>query len=268
MPESVDGRSELESEGGSVGREKQENIGKVDVFLLGVTAVLSGQVTAWAAATAHGFWVLLACTLIPTVGYLILTFCVAEMTSALPFSGGIYGFVRAFSSPLLGFIVAMFEIIVNLCYVSPTVYLLASIPSDYYNVSQSFKLPLCLIIYIALDVILLAGGTLFWQFNRYLGLLVLVLFVTYIIGSATYADFDKWGKGDEFDVPQLFQDLPLVSTVYLGIQLLPLSSRLTSKPKKDVPIAMNTMMVVGCMITISLICTSCSQYPGIDLSFD
>lgn len=163
------------------------------------------MLTAWAAATTHGFWVLFACTLIPTVGYVILTFCVAEMTSALPFSGGIYGFVRAFSSPLLGFIVAMFQIIVNLCYVSPTVYLLASIPSDYFHVSPIFILPLCLLIYITLDLILLAGGTLLWHFNRYLGLLVLVLFVIYIIGSATYADFDKWGKREhykEFNVPQ------------------------------------------------------------------
>lgn len=264
MAESVDGRSEVGSEGGSLGREC---IGKTDVFLLGVTAVLSGQVTAWADATAHGFWVLLASTLISTVGYVILTFSVAEMTSALPFSGGIYGFVRAFTSPLLGFIVAMLELIVNMCYISPVIHLAASIPTHYFDFPRIYVLPFCFIIYVVFGVILLVGGKLFWLFNRYLGLLVLLLFVTYIIGSCTYADFDKWGKGehyDELDIVELLTDMPLVSTAYLGIHLLPLSSRLASDPRKDVPIAMNRMMAVGAIITVSLICTTCSQYPGID----
>lgn len=264
MTESVDGRSEVGSEGGSLGREC---IGKTDVFLLGVTAILSGQVTAWADATAQGFWVLLAATLISTVGYMILTFCVAEMTSALPFSGGIYGFVRAFTSPLLGFIVAMLELIVNMCYITPVIHLVAAIPTHYFHFSRLYVLPFCFIIYVVFGLILLAGGKLFWLFNRYLGLVVLLLFIIYIIGSSTYADFERWGKGshyNKFDVVELLTDMPLVSTVYLGIHLLPLSSRVTSDPKKDVPIAMNTMMIVGFAITISLICTTCSQYPGID----
>eukprot|EP01040_Poterioochromonas_malhamensis_P015914 gene15914-biopygen3804 len=270
MAASVDGRSEAESEGGGSqsGKEKQENIGKIDVFLLGVTAVLSGQVTAWASATEKGFWVLLAGTLASSIGYFILTFCVAEMTSALPFSGGVYGFVRAFTSPLLGFVVAVFELIINVFYVSPAVYLLASIPAHYFSMPDDLTLVMCFFIYVVIDILIIAGGTLFWQFNRYLGILVLLLFVVYVLGSSTYADFDRWAKGPhyhEFDAYEFFQQMPLLSTVYLGMQLLPLSSRLTLEPKKDVPIAMNTMMAVGFAITICLITMTCSQYPGIEM---
>mmetsp|Transcript_3411 Transcript_3411/g.3732 ORF Transcript_3411/g.3732 Transcript_3411/m.3732 type:complete len:626 (-) Transcript_3411:378-2255(-) len=269
MALSVDGRSEAESEGGGSqsGKERQENIGRIDIFLLGVTAVLSGQVTAWASATEKGFWVLLAGTLASTLGYVILTFCVAEMTSALPFSGGLYGFVRAFTSPLLGFVVAVFELIINVFYVSPAVYLLASIPAHYFNMPDNLTLVMCFFIYVVIGAIILVGGSLFWQFNRCLGTLVLLLFVVYILGSSPYANFDKWGKGShyhDFDTFAFFKQMPLLSTAYLGMQLLPLSSRLTAEPKKDVPIAMNTMMAVGCAITISLIITTCSQYPGID----
>ncbi len=269
MAASVDGRSEAESEGGvsQSEKEKQENIGKIDIFLLGVTAVLSGQVTAWASATEKGFWVLLAGTLASTLGYVILTFCVAEMTSALPFSGGIYGFVRAFTNPLLGFVVAVFELIINVFYASPAVYLLASIPAHYFDMPDDLTLVMCFFIYFVISTIIIAGGTLFWQFNRYLGALVLLLFIIYVLGSSTYADFDRWAKGPhyhDFDTYEFFKHMPLLSTVYLGMQLLPLSSRLTLEPKKDVPIAMNTMMAVGIVVTISLITTTCSQYPGIE----
>eukprot|EP01039_Chlorochromonas_danica_P020408 gene20408-24913_t len=122
---------------------KQTSVTGLDVFLLGVCAVqavLSGQVTAWGDSTVSGYWVLLVSAIFPSLGYIILTFCVAEMTSALPFSGGIYGIVRAFTTPMLGFVVAVFEIMLNVSYVSPVVYLLGSLPARYGSMSEDMIL--------------------------------------------------------------------------------------------------------------------------------
>lgn len=97
--------------------------------------------------------------------------------------------------------------------------------------------------------------------------MVLVLFLIYIIGSCTYADFETWGRGnhgDSFNGEDFMKEIPLVSTMYLGMQLIPLVCRWTPEPKKDVPITMNISMIVFALICFGLITTAVSQYPGID----
>ena len=44
-------------------------------------------------------------------GFVCLCLCMAEMSSALPFSGGIFGFVRAALGPYMGFLVACSEFV-------------------------------------------------------------------------------------------------------------------------------------------------------------
>lgn len=247
---------------------KQTSITQKDIFLIGMTVVLSGQVRGWQGAMDAGFWTLLCSMLIPTVGYVILTFCIAEMTSALPFSGGIYGFVRAFTTPLLGFIVAVFEIVLNTFYVSPTVYSLASFPSTYGSMPKSLILLNCFLIYVIILSILLLGGKLFWMVNTSFGVGLLVLVLIYILGSIPNADFDAWGKGsheNDFNMTQLMAHIPTVTTLFLGIQFLPLTSRCAQNPKKDIPVMMVIVIIVCIISIIGLTVMASSQYPGIDL---
>lgn len=246
---------------------KQTSIKQKDIFLIGMTGILSGQVRGWSFSMDSGIWTLLCSALIPTIGYVILTFCIAEMTSALPFSGGIYGFVRAFTTPICGFIVAVFEILLNTCYVSPTVYLLASIPAKYGAMSDSLILFNCFLIYALILSVLLLGGKLFWIFNTTFGCSLVLLVLIYIIGSATYADFETWGKGSHYDdigIAELLKHIPPVSTAYLGIQFLPLTSRCAPVPKKDIPIVMVIVITVCIISLFGLLVTASSQYPGID----
>lgn len=246
---------------------KQSKITRLDIFLLAVTGILSGQVTAWNGATTEGFWVLMGASLFNTIGYVILTCCIAEMTSALPFSGGIYGLVRAFTLPVLGYIVAVFELTMNLFYVSPVVYNLSTLPVRSGVMPRNLTLLHSFLVYFIILVILLIGGKLFWKLNALFGVMVMIIFFIYIIGSCTYADFDEWGlgkHGNSFSETEFMKQIPLVSTLYLGIQLIPLTSRCTSEPKKDVPIVMSICMVVFAFFSFGLITTAVSQYPGID----
>lgn len=88
---------------------KQTSISRTDMFLLGITGIITQQIVSWNNAAEGSFKEFIASAIFPTIGYIILTCCVAEMASALPFSGGIYGFVRAFTTPVVGFFVAVFE---------------------------------------------------------------------------------------------------------------------------------------------------------------
>ncbi len=275
MTGSVSAGSVVETDAGTLDVEgpwwlsliKQSSATRLDIFLLGITAILSGQVTAWNDATNYGYWIVLSSAIFPSLGYVILTFCVAETTSALPFSGGVYGVVRAFTTPLLGFVVAVFEIMLNVSYVSPVVYLLGALPSTYGPMSESLILVNCLVIYLIILAILLVGGRVFWTLNAVLGCIVLALFLIYIFGSCSYANFNEWGRGEYYDyyeTHEFMQQIPMISTCYLGLQLVPLTSRCASKPKKDVPIVMCVLVFVAFFITFALFTLASSQYPGID----
>lgn len=246
---------------------KQTSITRFDIFFLGITGILSSVVNTWTYAAHYGIWILLTSMFFPTIGYVLLTLCGAEMTSALPFSGGIYGAVRAFTTPLLGFVVAMFELVLNVSFVSSVVYSLGSLPVDHGLLPESMILVNCLITYLIILAILLVGGKIFWLLNTCLGLIVLTLLVIYLLGSSSYANFDEWGQGKyyhTFEAHEFMQQIPMVSTCFLGIQLIPLTSRCAPNPKKDIPIVMCILIVVCIVVTLAIMITAASQYPGID----
>lgn len=250
---------------------KQNSISRTDMFLLGITGIITGQIGSWNdAAEGHNFKEFIASAIFPTIGYIILTCCVAEMASALPFSGGIYGFVRAFTTPVVGFFVAVFEMMLNVFYVSPVVYQLAYLPVQYGSMSSSYILLNCLVIYAVILFILLLGGRVFWIVNNSIGLIVLVLFLVYVTASCSFTDFDKWGRGSDintFDPVAFMQHIPVVSTCFLGMQIIPLTSRCARDPKKDIPIVMITLIITCVLITFGLFITALSQYPGMDNLF-
>ncbi len=251
---------------------KQTSISRTDMFLLGITGIITGQIGSWNdAAEGRNFKEFIASAIFPTIGYIILTCCVAEMASALPFSGGIYGFVRAFTTPVVGFFVAAFEVMLNVFYVSPVVYQLASLPVQLGSMSSSYTLLNCFVIYVVVLFIVLLGGRVFWLVNNSIGCLVLVLFSVYILFSCSFADYNKWGRGSDintFDPLAFMEHIPVISTCFLGMQIIPLTSRCARDPKKDVPIVMITVIIVCVLLTFGLFMTAFSQYPGIDNLFE
>lgn len=66
------------------------------LWALGVGAVISGDFFGWNfGLTAGGFWGLFIATVIITVMYIGLCYSIAEMSPALPHTGGAYSFGRS-----------------------------------------------------------------------------------------------------------------------------------------------------------------------------
>ena len=65
------------------------------LWALGVGAVISGHFSGWNFGLAQGWGSLLIATVIISVMYLGLTFSLAEMSPALPHTGGAYSFARS-----------------------------------------------------------------------------------------------------------------------------------------------------------------------------
>jgi ethanolamine permease len=91
-------------------RELRRHAGVFYLWALGVAAVISGDFSGWNLGFAAGGWGgLFIGAIIITIMYLGLTYSIAEMSPALPHTGGAYSFARTAFGPWGGFITGVAE---------------------------------------------------------------------------------------------------------------------------------------------------------------
>src|ERR671925_1151414 len=90
-------------------RRLRRHAGVWSLWALGVAAVISGDFFGWNFGLAYGFGGLLVATVVITVMYYGLCFSIAEMSPALPHTGGAYSFARSAMGPWGGFITGLAE---------------------------------------------------------------------------------------------------------------------------------------------------------------
>ena len=147
-----------------------------------MTIVMGGQYYRWNGAFNGGFWPAVTSLFLNGLGYFCLTMCMSEMSSTLPFSGGIYGFVRAFLGPYSGYIASRFEIVLNIGYVSSSALLVGSFPT-YAGISSQEVEPAwwCLMFGFAMAMSLY-GCTPYWMLNKCMGCwsLALIMYIYWV----------------------------------------------------------------------------------------
>src|SRR3954451_24285642 len=90
-------------------RSLRRHAGVWSLWALGVAAVISGDFFGWQFGLAYGFGGLLVATIVITVMYYGLCYSIAEMSPALPHTGGAYSFSRSAMGPWGGFITGLAE---------------------------------------------------------------------------------------------------------------------------------------------------------------
>jgi amino acid transporter len=242
----------------------RSKISRLDLFFLGINIVIGSCIDI---DFSSGYWVLLFSMLLSGFGYCLLIASLAEMTSALPFSGGIYGIVRAFLHPFLGFVAACFELLINVFYIALAVRSFALLPIQAEFLPDEMFLVNCLVIYIIVLSICLLGGKVFWFSNTLIGVTCLAIILIYILGSAPKANFSHWKHTDHASLSfnEIMFHLPGPSLAFLGIQYLPLASKMLPDAKTDVPIVMISTIAVIFPLIIAVITVASSIAPGFDL---
>jgi len=91
-------------------RGLRRHAGVWSLWALGVGAVISGDFSGWNFGLgAGGFGGLFYATIIITALYLGLCYSIAEMTAAMPHTGGAYSFGRSAMGPWGGFVTGLAE---------------------------------------------------------------------------------------------------------------------------------------------------------------
>lgn len=218
------------------------------LWALGVGAVISGDFFGWNFGLASGgFGGLFIATVIIAIMYIGMCYSIAEMSPALPHTGGAYSFSRTAMGPMGGFITGLAE---NMEYVlTPAVIVvgiggyMGTVFNDLFGINISAPLwwLLAYFIFVGLNII---GVELTFRFTVFITFLALGILLVFWIGALPHFSWEhalniKPDPGQTTWLPKgwggIAKALPFAIWFYLAIEQLPLAAEESHDPKKDMP---------------------------------
>ena len=239
------------------------------LWSLGVAAVISGDFYGWNAGLAvGGFGGLLIATAVVAVMYYGLCFSIAEMSPALPHTGGAYSFARSATGPWGGFITGLAE---NMEYViTPAVvvgamgFLMHDVMAGLLNITGepwwNSYVTWTLVFYVIFVYINIIGIEATMRFTVVINILALAILAFFFIAAIVSGDFhpdlltnippESGGSSFlPFGISGIFPAIPFAIWFFLAIEELPLAAEESHDPKRDIPRAtiwgMTTLLVTG-----------------------
>ncbi len=225
-------------------RTLRRHAGVWSLWALGVAAVISGDFFGWNFGLQYGFGGLLVATVIITVMYFGLCYSIAEMSPALPHTGGAYSFARSAMGPWGGFATGVAETIEYV--ITPAVIVVGigsymdTIANDL--ISLNLSQPVWWIIFYAIFVGLnYVGVEASFRFTIVICFTSLAILAVFFIGAIPKFDLSRWAidanGGHWFidGVKGVFYAFPFAIWFYLAIEELPLAAEESADPKKDIP---------------------------------
>ncbi len=164
------------------------------------------------------------------------------MVSALPFSGGIFGFARAAVGSYFGYVTAWFEIAFILTYVVIKVDQVIALMIALNVFSVDFH-PYAVVIFYATSFVWnVVGGKPFWSLVCCLGVVTFLLYLIYLGGvadaSLNFKTID-YRTFCETAIPVTFNNMmpgrTNINGLYQGLQFIPLLSDTLKRPREQMP---------------------------------
>ena len=255
-------------------RELRRHAGVWSLWALGVGAVISGDFSGWNFGLgAGGFGGLFIATLIITALYIGMCYSIAEMTAALPHTGGAYSFGRSAMGPWGGFITGLAE---NMEYVltpAVVVFFAGSYLGSIFGTPESFAPVWWLLGYVVFVGLNIWGIGVTFGFTVFITLLALAALAVLWIGALPLFDVAKLvnitpTEGNSawlpFGASGILLALPFAIWFYLAIEQLPLAAEEAHQPARDLPkgILLGLATLVACAFLTLLL--NCGIAPGSD----
>lgn len=239
--------------------------GAVSLWALGVGAVISGDFFGWNfGLDAGGFGGLLIATLIITVMYVGLCFSIAEMSPALPHTGGAYSFARSAMGPWGGFVTGLAE---NIEYVLTPAVIVVGIGGYLGNIFETpdaFAPVWWLVAYALFVGLNIWGVELTFRFAVAITMVALAILMVFWIGAIPHFSMEHAlnippEPGGSVWLPKgvagIAWALPFAIWFFLAIEELPLAAEESHDPVRDIPRGMIyglLTLVIAAFLTLFL----------------
>jgi ethanolamine permease len=236
-------------------RELTRYAGVLLIWALGVGYVISGEYFSWNFGfDAGGFGGFLIATLLMAVMYVTMIFCVSEMATSLPHTGGPYAFARRALGPWGGFATglgAIVEYVLATATISVGIgaYITALPPFDdlpdvWFLEPIEWISILCYVVFLSINI--LGVRETLWSVFVITGVSVVMLLVWGIAllpewSASAFTDIevdpDRWGSSDwlPFGIAGIWAAMPFAIWFYLAIEGTPLASEEAKNPARDLP---------------------------------
>lgn len=215
------------------------------LWALGVGAVISGDFFGWNfGLAAGGFGGLLAATVIITVMYAGLCFSIAEMTAALPHTGGAYSFARSAMGPWGAYVTGLAE---NMEYILTPAVIVVGIGGylgAIFDTPASAEPLWWLAAYAVFVGLNVAGVEITFRFTVLITVLALGVLVVFWVTAIPHFDL-AWAldiapeTGRSRWLPRgpmgILSALPFAIWFFLAIEQLPLAAEEAHAPSRDLP---------------------------------
>lgn len=243
--------------------------GAWSLWALGVAAVISGDFSGWNLGIGEAGWGgMLVATVVIGLMFLLMVFSIAEMSAAMPHTGGAYSFARSAMGPWGGFVTGLaesIEYIITTAVVGTFSGLYAdAITDDLFG----FTMPLwlwVLVFYVIFVGLNSAGAAASFKFAVVIAIISLAVLAFFALAALFSGDLswdNLWNiepEGDNskflpFGVAGVLAALPFAIWFFLGIEELPLAAEETHTPQQDIPrgslMGMWTLLVTAFVVLI------------------
>jgi ethanolamine permease len=256
-------------------RELRRHAGVFYLWALGVAAVISGDFSGWNLGFSVGGWGgMFIGTIIITVMYLGLTYSIAEMSPALPHTGGAYSFARTAFGPWGGFITGVAENIEYVLTPAVIVYFIGTYLTAIFETPVAFQPIWWILGYIIFVGVNMRGVELSFLVTAVVTLLAILILVVFFVSTIPFFDFGKYalnigvdpttgaavelpdGHGPflPFGIHGILASMPFAVWLFLAIEQLPLAAEESADPKRDMPkgimLGMFTLIVLGFLVLL------------------
>jgi ethanolamine permease len=260
-------------------RGLRRHAGVWSLWALGVGAVISGEYYGWNFGLGTGgFWGLAVAGVFMAIMYYGLVYSIAEMSPALPHTGGAYSFARSAMGPWGGFLTGLAEnaeyVITPAVVVGAMSLLTQEIVTGLFDVTGDpwwNSLPIWAlifyVIFVGINVVGIEATMRFTVTITLLSLAVLAFFILAAIFSGKL-DFNLWtnvsksgevipgggGPALPFGISGIFKSLPFAIWFFLAIEEVPLAAEESMDPRRDVPRGsvwgMHTLLIAAILVLV------------------
>ena len=237
--------------------------GVFSLWALGVGAVISGDFSGWNLGVGlAGFGGFLIAVVVITVMYTGLCFSIAEMSPALPHTGGAYSFARTALGPWGGYVTGLAE---NMEYIITTAvvcYFAAAYLQNIFETTDAAQ-PLwwlgLYVVFVGMNVI---GVEESFRFVVFITLVALAILGVFYVSALPHFQWENlWNitpdPGESRYLPKgwgaIGAALPFAIWLYLAIEQLPLAAEESVDVQRDMPRGLiwglATLVITGVLVT-------------------
>jgi ethanolamine permease len=262
-------------------RRLRRYAGVLSLWALGVGAVISGHFSGWNFGLAFGWGSMFVATILITLMYLGLTYSLAEMSPALPHTGGAYSFARSSMGPWGGFVTGVAENIEYVLTPAVVVFFIGSYLGAILETGPEFQPVFWILGYATFVAANLFGVELSFRVTVFVTLGALACLVFFYLYALPNIEFGRWamnvGVGADGALVELpagggpwFPDgihgvlaaLPFAVWLYLAIEQLPLAAEESVDPRRDMPTGILLGIFTLVLSAFAVLTLNASLAPG------